>query len=235
MHRSFSLLAFAISCSCPTDETEPSGEAAAVDVPPAVRVDRLRGTLSSSGQDLHLELCKSERPSKVVGGQAELREVLEALEHTDDDPPVPVEVIGAVRDQPGAGTMVAVSSVNVALPPGDGALCEFDSSYRYRAHGNEPFWAVTVRGGQMEFSSPDLEVPIEVPAVGAREPGWSGPIWRGEADDRQIELKLEPVRCWDDMSGAAYPYRAVASLDGVALTGCAYEGWTVVAAEGAAR
>ncbi len=223
----FVALALTSACSCPrekpaTVEVQPPP---APTIPPAP-LERLRGALTVEGEHLYLTLCGAERPSKVLGGGvAELREALGSLERGPDAPPVPVEVVGAVRQSPGGGSMVSVSSLNLAFPPGGGGLCELDASYLYKAGGNEPFWAVTIFEGSLRLDSPALDAPLELPATEAVVPGVRGPAWRGERDGRSLQVQLLPGRCWDGMSGAAYPYEAVVTLDGTELRGCAQQGW----------
>jgi uncharacterized membrane protein len=233
-------LALAVGCSCPRQQAGVDRDPPPAERPLPVPVERLRGTAFSAEGQVYLTLCGAERPSKLLGpGLDELAEALASLEQEEGGEPVPVEVIGAVRDQPGAGTMVQVSALNLALMPGGPGLCGFDGSYRYRAAGNEPFWSVTVLDGSLRFDAPDLEEPLELVATAFRVPGQSGPGWKGEEGGRSLQLQLIPGRCWDDMSGAAYPYRAVATLDGRSLEGCGEQGWETVetglAGEGAAR
>jgi len=221
------MLALAVACSCPTDKAEPSADNAdKLPPPPPVPVERIRGMVHAEGEHLYLTICGAEQPSKVLGSAVdELREALEAVEYTPEDPAVPVEVVGATREQPGGGGMVSVENVVVALPPGGSGLCDFDSSYQYRAGGNEPFWSTSLVGTTLVFASPELDSPLEFPAIAARVPGRTGPMWRGEQGERVLELQLTPERCYDDMSGAAYPFTATATLDGATFTGCGHQGW----------
>jgi uncharacterized membrane protein len=221
-------LALTIACSCPSDKPEvvPSVAPLPEVGPPPARVERIPGVAFSQEQGLYLTICGAEHPSKLVGsGLDELREALASLEQGPGDPPVPVEVLGAVRDQPGGGTMIAVSALNVALPPGGAGLCELDSSYLYKAAGSEPFWSLVVLEGRLRFEAMDLEAPIELAATAARVPGVSGPGWTGESDGHSLRVQLLPERCYDGMSGAAYPFRAEVTLDGERLQGCAHQGW----------
>ncbi len=216
------------ACSCPTDKPAVEPDEPAQDGPPPVPVERIRGELTVDADGgLHIAVCGGGEPLKVLGSaKDELLEALAGLEHRPEDGSVPVEVIGATRDQPGGGGMISVESLLIAMPPGSTGLCELDASYLYTAHGNEPFWGVRVVGTTLVFSSPDLDAPLELPAEAARVPGRLGPMWRSlEGSERSLQLQLDPGRCWDDMSGAAYPFRATAILDDATLTGCAHQGW----------
>jgi putative lipoprotein len=222
---------FATACSCPSGQDEPAQEPeasmATPPPPPPVPVERIRGDLTVDADGgLHIAVCGGGEPLKVLGSaMGELREALEALEHAQGDPSVPVEVIGATRDQPGGGGMISVESLEVALTPGSTMLCELDASYLYRATGTEPFWSLTVLDGMLRFEAMDLEAPIEIPGTAVRIPGVSAPAWKGAGDGRSLEVELVPERCYDGMSGASYPYLATVRLDDATLTGCALQGW----------
>jgi uncharacterized membrane protein len=231
MHRlALAASLFATACSCPTGQDGPVTETQVTrptpPPPPPVPVERIRGLVHAEGEHLYLTVCGSEQPSKVLGSAVgQLREALETLEVGPEDPPVNVEVIGATRDQPGGGGMVAVETLQVAVPPGSTALCELDASYQYRASGTEPFWSLSVIGGTLRFEAMDLEAPVEVSATAARVPGSAAMVWRGEGGGRSLELQLLPERCHDGMSGASYPFAAIVLLDGAELGGCGMQGW----------
>jgi uncharacterized membrane protein len=225
-HPSSFVLALLAGCFCPRHQAENDPEPAPAERPLPVPVERLRGAAFSAEGQIYLTLCGAERPSKLLGpGLEELAEALGYLEQGEGGAPVPVELVGAVRDQPGAGSMVQVSALNLALMPGGPDLCDFDGSFRYRAAGNEPFWSVAVLDGTLRYADPSLEQPLELPATAFRVPGVSGPGWKGEDADRSLELQLIPGRCWDGMSGAAYPFTARLTLDGQQLEGCGEQGW----------
>lgn len=227
------LALFATACGCPSGPDEAAQEADATKPgpppPPPVPVERIRGDLGVDTEGgLHIAICGGGEPLKVLGSAVgELREALEALEHAPGDPTVPVEVIGATRDQPGGGGMISVESLVVALTPGSTMLCELDASYLYRAHGTEPFWSLTVLDGTLRFEAMDLEAPIEVRGTAVRIPGVSAPAWKGAGDGRTLEVELVPERCYDGMSGASYPFGAIVRLDGTELKGCAMQGWVI--------
>ena len=224
------LLALSIACSCPTQEPGAPVEAPAVVSPPPpperAPITRLRGLLSRGEHGLLFRACDAEEELRVVGSASE-----EALQvHTElsgdsGQERIYVEVVGAMRSKGTGGGMVAVESLQVALPEAGSSFCEYDASYHYKAHGNEPFWNVTVVGGELRFEAMDADEPFVQPAIEARVPGHSGPAWRAEADGRMLELLLVVERCWDGMSGAAYPYSAKVNLDGQSFTGCAHQGW----------
>ncbi len=197
------LLALALSCSCPNgDEPEPVAPVAEPPPPPErVSITRLRGVVTNGDQGLRFRACDAEQDLRVTGSAAdEVREVHGRLSTDGGQASVYVEVVGAVRTEGAAGGMVAVESLQVALPEAGTPFCEYDASYLYKAQGNEPFWNATLTDGNLRFEALDGGEPVVLPATAARIHGSTGPAWRAEGEGRTIELKLIPERCWDGSS-----------------------------------
>ncbi len=107
----------------------------------------------------------------------------------------------------------------------------------YRALGTEPFWSVTIEGGQMTYNTPDGGFSVQAPR--GRELG-DGRLWQS----RRITLQSSLQECSDGMSDRRYRDTVRATVDGRRLEGCggpslapetlANTNWTIVAINGAA-
>ncbi len=96
----------------------------------------------------------------------------------------------------------------------------------WRAHGTEPFWAVTVDQNQVRFESL-ADVPSLFPYSGfARESGLR--LFKASAvtgmTPSTIAIRLTPQVCSDGMSDILYPWHAEIEIDGKRLQGCARRG-----------
>jgi uncharacterized membrane protein len=119
-----------------------------------------------------------------------------------------------------------VKELRVAAP--EAASCrDILSDADFEARGNEPFWNARITGSQAVFRSP--EAPEGVAYGEGRwrmiEGGWrfdARPT--GAPQSSALAVQVYPGRCFDSMSGARYPFRAVLQRDGLQAEGCALEG-----------
>ena len=87
------------------------------------------------------------------------------------------------------------------------------------AHGTEPFWAVKIREGQIEFSTPEAN--IAFPNKGGVVDGGKA-VWESADGPRPIKVTLsEQAGCSDGMSDLIYPLAAEVVLGGTTYKGCA--------------
>ncbi|MBP7700984.1 MAG: hypothetical protein KA098_00145 [Phenylobacterium sp.] len=87
------------------------------------------------------------------------------------------------------------------------------------AHGTEPFWAVKIREGQIEFSTPEANVAF--PNKGGVD-GGGKVVWESADGPRPIKVTLsEQPGCSDGMSDLTYPLAAEVVLGGTTYKGCA--------------
>lgn len=87
------------------------------------------------------------------------------------------------------------------------------------AHGTEPFWAVKIREGQIEFSTPEAN--IAFPNKGGVVDGGKV-VWESVDGPRPIKVTLsEQAGCSDGMSDLTYPLAAEVALGGTTYKGCA--------------
>ncbi|TXH15856.1 MAG: hypothetical protein E6R00_06855 [Gammaproteobacteria bacterium] len=87
------------------------------------------------------------------------------------------------------------------------------------AHGTEPFWAVKIREGQIEFSTPEAN--IAFPNKGGVVDGGKV-VWESADGPRPIKVTLsEQAGCSDGMSDLTYPLAAEVVLGGTTYKGCA--------------
>ncbi len=91
------------------------------------------------------------------------------------------------------------------------------------ARGNEPFWNVEVRPGELRFSELGSPEPL-VLAHGPIEREGALHRYASRNGGRALELDLTEARCVDTMSGEHFPFLAEVRLDGRVLKGCALEG-----------
>ncbi|MFA5582513.1 MAG: META domain-containing protein [Paracoccaceae bacterium] len=85
----------------------------------------------------------------------------------------------------------------------------------FTARGNEPFWSLTVDGGQMLLNRMDGGE-ITAPLPDARLDG-DDLVYATEG----LSLRLTQSLCHDTMSGMPYPQQAQVQVGGVVLHGCA--------------
>lgn len=98
--------------------------------------------------------------------------------------------------------------------------------YAFHAFGEEPFWAVTIRGNGISFQEPDRQGPLLFPSVPAER---SGGVVRYQAvsltpDSTTMVVELRHAMCTDSMSGEVTNHVAVVRLGSRELHGCAREG-----------
>lgn len=93
----------------------------------------------------------------------------------------------------------------------------------YAAHGNEPFWSVTVTPQGIVYRDPENIDGVRGPSVRPVRQGTSL-VFRTQLRDEkntQLELTLEEQPCNDSMSDRGFAFRAVARLGDRVLEGCA--------------
>ncbi|MFH1464175.1 MAG: hypothetical protein ABIO70_07300 [Pseudomonadota bacterium] len=223
-----SILLLGLACfhesPAPPAQEAPTVQAPAVQAPAAVSIHRMRGAVLRDGGALAFRPCGEEGLVGIQGAAlSDLEEVYTSLAEEDAGAVVGVELTGALGEL-GEQRVLDVAAVAMALPPGQEGLCAYDSSFSYRARGQEPFWAMTVAEEQLTYSSPDLDSPMQVRVIPTRQPG--GAIsFSGALEGHHVDLSLQPTRCRDDMSGAVFPFIATALVDGGSLHGCGEQGW----------
>lgn len=86
--------------------------------------------------------------------------------------------------------------------------------------GTEPFWGITIEGGQARYANPQHPEGWEF-AV-ARFAGNNGLGFSGTMDGMAVTITLTPGQCSDAMSDRTYPYVATITLGEETLRGCGY-------------
>lgn len=86
--------------------------------------------------------------------------------------------------------------------------------------GTEPFWNVTVNGGQIGYRDP--ETPNQQTAQVSRHSEGGRLHLTGRLDGRALRAVFVTEQCSDGMSDRTYPYSLVLTLGGRTLRGCAY-------------
>lgn len=174
---------------------------------------RMRGELADDGENIVFAPCGSNRGRAVrleTGGDlAEIRKLLGTDRHTS----LYVEVVIDTMN----GRFPTIYEIRRAQA--GGPLCHEDWAYEIRAHGNEPFWSITVKRDTILFEQPDepqrIVFPYATPSSGT---------YRTVAAGDTLVLTLDEHRCQDGMSGFIFPLTAHARVRGRDFTGCASEG-----------
>ena len=90
---------------------------------------------------------------------------------------------------------------------------------RFRARGNEPFWAIDVEGDTLHYVTPDM--PDGRTLRAQRMPHAKGVAFSGADEGRPFNLDLTRTACTDSMSGQAFEFTATWDYDGRRMEGCA--------------
>ena len=106
--------------------------------------------------------------------------------------------------------------VDAATPASEGDALAGD---RFRARGNEPFWAIDVEGDVLHFVTPDM--PEGRTLHGTRIAHAKGVAFSGEDEGRAFNLDITRTGCTDSMSGDAFEFTATWDYAGQRMHGCA--------------
>ena len=130
---------------------------------------------------------------------------------TDNSAGNEVNAASPSEAEPPAGSVAG----NGAAPVAANAAASDDT---YRASGIEPFWALTVGGGQMVYDSadgPDITV-----ATPAQQPTRNGYRYVTE----QLSVEVTHRRCTNPMSGENFPDTVHVRAGSQTVRGCGGEG-----------
>ena len=111
----------------------------------------------------------------------------------------------------------ATDPVDVEAPAGEAR--DPLAGERFRAQGNEPFWAIDVEGDILHFVTP--EMPEGRTLKGERIAHVKGVAFSGEDDGRPFNLDITRTACTDSMSGQAFEFTATWDYAGQRMHGCA--------------
>lgn len=115
-----------------------------------------------------------------------------------------------------ADTSPKASPAADAAKPAPGVAAAND---RYRARGNEPFWAIDVEGDVLHFVTP--EMPDGRTLQATRLVHAKGVAFSGEDEGRPFNLDITQVACSDSMSDEHFAFTATWDYDGQRMQGCA--------------
>jgi uncharacterized membrane protein/uncharacterized lipoprotein YbaY len=88
----------------------------------------------------------------------------------------------------------------------------------FRAHGNEPFWALEITRTTLTFRTPEGQ-PITLPSPRPELAGGSR-RYAARGDGHDLVATVTDRACTDDMSGMPYPSTVTVALDGRDYRGC---------------
>ena len=87
------------------------------------------------------------------------------------------------------------------------------------ARGTEPFWAVSIRKGQLVLTRPD-HPDVKAAAASARMEG-NKAVWTAQFDGKPLVVGIWAQACSDGMSDRDYRLTAEVEVGAVTLKGCA--------------
>jgi len=233
----------AVSLSACSGDRPPApggqGDAAAVAETSAASPSAMplrRGHLVFGHEVRSFEPCGSEGALWVLdetGG--ELARVYEELTY-EPYQRLYVEILGrdSARPDEGFGAEYDRSITVTALrhAASESLACEWElSGVVMRASGNEPFWHVEVRPGEILLSELGEEDRLfSLAPSESREDGllqFRGTAVResGQPPGAVILVTVDEHLCRDSMSGAFFSFAARVEVDGRTLAGCARRGW----------
>ena len=150
-----------------------------------------------------------------------------------------VEILGqeGARPEQGFGAdydkSITVTALRHAAP--ESLACDSDlSDVVMRASGNEPFWRVDVRQGEILLSelgaddrwfTSSSSSASEAQADGLRQYRGTAGTESGQPASDAIVVTIDEHSCRDSMSGAYFSFVAHVEVDGRELAGCARQGW----------
>lgn len=124
----------------------------------------------------------------------------------------------AMQEAGGGAQIQRVERVQV-----EGHGCaEVPGSFIFKAHGNEPFWALAIAGESLSFEQPDA-APVVAPFDGLRQDGDSQQLHAVTADGT-MDVTLRRRPCSDGMADATFAWTAEVNFKGQLWKGCAYAG-----------
>lgn len=94
-----------------------------------------------------------------------------------------------------------------------------------RAFGNEPFWNVTVSSTEGivygRLGEENITFPYEAASESRNGTQLTfGPV-KSASGEHEIEIRVETGECEDTMADVVHPMRAMVTVDGEVLSGCA--------------
>ena len=88
----------------------------------------------------------------------------------------------------------------------------------YTCLGNEPFWSVNIKEGNIIFRTPD-EGPITYPYQAPQQRG-SQKEFMSKSGNSTLKVVIKEEPCTDTMSGEPFPYTVEVTKDGKIYSGC---------------
>lgn len=92
----------------------------------------------------------------------------------------------------------------------------------FKAHGNEPFWGLTLSSDALVLERPGV-APLTATIEGSDNDAGTRRIQASSVAGK-IEVRLQRTPCSDGMSDALYAWAAQVQVAGHALKGCGYSG-----------
>ena len=128
----------------------------------------------------------------------------------------------------GAGVVAILAGCGSNTPQGPAATSaapgvpSMTSASRFTATGNEPFWSVSVDGGVLTYSTPEIQPGKQM--SGLLSSSGDRVTVAGADGPTQFTLYVTKTACTDSMSGKPFEYTAEFVYGDQTLTGCARQG-----------
>lgn len=202
------LLAATLGACAPT-ETPNTNDARPTDT-------LVRGTILS-GSATSFRPCGREGTLPLQPVDLFTRNLLDEL--TDGDEPIYAEFMARTGGR--VPTMTITRLVHAARDTVGCAAAEPD--YDLRAHGNEPFWSIEVRGDTAVWRTPENGDGLGF-EVTSREQVGTGWLLQGTAGEIQLGVSFAGTACRDSMADAWFGYTVQLEIDDHEYRGCGRSG-----------
>ena len=87
--------------------------------------------------------------------------------------------------------------------------------------GTEPFWGGEIRGGQLNYTTPENIDGVQIDVI--RFAGRGGLSFSGELAGETLDIAITPGACSDGMSDRSYPFAVTLQIGDDQRMGC---GWS---------
>ena len=200
----------------PADNPPPTSVRAVVSASFSVPHAEL-GELSASGGKLTFKSCGAGSPSREVADlpNADAKTLLRDL--------------GGGRSMPVLVRLDGAQLKEIRYAGPSEVRCDrILSAGEVQAKGNEPFWSSEVDQGAVVVKTPEKPSGVRYANGFWTHPDPDHWLFQATRQDSgrvaKLQLSLAETPCFDSMSGARFPFRAVLERDGARMTGCALEG-----------
>jgi len=208
------LLAAALGACAPA-ATE-TGSADAPEEPPPAAGRFVRGTILP-GDDLRFRACGQSGLLALRPVDLFTRDLVEEIAAAGE--PIYAEFMGRVGGRVPAMTITRLVHAARESPGCDGPAPD----YEFRAHGNEPFWSVEVRGTTAVWKTPENIDGVTF-EITSREQIGNGWLLAAQDGDTHLGISFAGTPCRDSMADAWFGYTVQLEVGTSGFRGCGRDG-----------